>query len=336
MLVLGMLAVLPAIGCHHTVYARDGHPVQEPSYAYGTNSFKQFVKESYKVCNAGDCAQFFSSFEDSFRAVSGKTLHAWLESARLAVKGAADDEPVLNVCADLHRVIKKTIPKFSLDRGYEFANTQKLGERQCLLQSVLIAGILQSAGLKAGMVMVWANPTDGRSNLGHVVCVVHLPSKNSVLVDASDPTPFIQHKGLWLQDKATGNYLFVRPAYTDAGIIRSYQAMDGGSDLTPENGAALSIPFIKSQFDFYRGERTPGGLLAANPTPEGLKQSEFFLARAVQECPNNSLALYSLGKVHLKQNNPAGKDEIRRAYAQYQRAGWVPKGVADAYSQIGG
>jgi hypothetical protein len=60
------------------------------------------------------------------------------------------------VCADLHKSIKSRIPRFSLDRGFEFRHTVGRGERQCFLQSVVIASLLQRAGIPAGVAMVFA------------------------------------------------------------------------------------------------------------------------------------------------------------------------------------
>ena len=41
-----------------------------------------------------------------------------------------------------HKLTKTIIPRFSLDRGFEFANVVRYGERQCFLQSVLIASLV--------------------------------------------------------------------------------------------------------------------------------------------------------------------------------------------------
>jgi hypothetical protein len=94
-----------------------------------------------------------------------------------------------DLAAFLHGAVKRAIPRFSLDRGFEFANVVRTGERQCFLQSVLLSACLRRAGIDAGALMVWANGRGQVSNLGHAVAFARLADGRILLVDASDPSP---------------------------------------------------------------------------------------------------------------------------------------------------
>ncbi len=226
--------------------------------------------------------------------------------------------------------MKAVIPKFSLERGFEFANTVRLGERQCLLQSVLISGVLQQLGLRSGVAMVWRNERGQESNLGHVVTVLRLTGGRDVLVDASDKSPFMRHQGLLVRDTAGPGapYRFVRPRYADDDTITAYTA--GKDVLGPAKVGLLDAAYVRSQFDYYRGERAPGGFIGPS-TPEGLTRSARFLERAVKLSPANPLATYVLGHVYRKQGRlELARRQYELAGRLYRAAGHVPAGVADA------
>jgi hypothetical protein len=230
-----------------------------------------------------------------------------------------------NICAKLHRIVKKVIPRFSLDRGFEFRNVVRLGERQCFLQAVLIAGLLQRMGIDAGVVMVYRNPHGAASNNGHAVTLVKLAGGHDLLVDASEPEPFPHHRGLFVRK---GAYRYVEPAYdTGTDRIVSYRSTAGGERIDPARLRMLDYGFIRSQFWYYRGERAEGALLSAHRTKTGLGAAARALRRSVSLCPENSLSTYMLGRVYLAN----GKSEKARglfaqAYRLYSRFGWVPAG----------
>ena len=157
----------------------------------GGPAFRALAADSY--ARAG----LKGTFEDWLNAAYARqsvklegqaTLVAALDARRAHLKGlrgAAHDQLALDTAAWAHRFVKASIPRFSLERGYEFAATLQYSERQCLLQSTIIAALLQRAGLDAGLVMVWKSQTGQESNLGHVTSVLRLPG-GDVQVDASE------------------------------------------------------------------------------------------------------------------------------------------------------
>src|SRR4029079_16762051 len=90
----------------------------------------------------------------------------------------AEAEQVLG--GTIHRIIKKVIPKFSLQHGFEFYQAKDLGERQCFLQSVLVSGLLQRAGIDSGVVMVYKNIAGEATNNGHAVAVARLTNGDDI------------------------------------------------------------------------------------------------------------------------------------------------------------
>ncbi|MFC4454862.1 tetratricopeptide repeat protein [Deinococcus sonorensis] len=312
-----------------------------PAFAYGSATFTRFGTESYQLLHqTGTFDQWLADAYTRSGVPLGNasSLSAALDARRKAVLAASGLQRLQlerDTASWAHRFIKKAVPKFSLERGFELANVAGTGERQCLAQSVIIAALLQRAGLQAGAAMVWANPQGQQSNLGHVVTVVRLSSGHDLLVDASDPTPFVQHQGLLLRD-AAGIYRFVKPHYASDNSITGYQQADGSGALTPAQTSPLSLSYLRSQFDYYRGERAPGGVLSKS-TPEGLQQSVNFLRRSLQDDPHNALASYMLGHAYQKLGQP---EQARRQYLQasklYQQEGHVPAGMQEALKWVNG
>ncbi len=297
-----------------------------PKYPYGeTSTFASFVKESFRTAGADD-----PGAAHSFFTYMGDAIPASMDAAKPRLnqikdpKARAEQERVL--CTDLHKAIKKQIPKFSLDRGFEFSNTVKLGERQCFLQSVVIASLLQRAGVPAGVAMVSRNDKGAYCNNGHAVAIARLADGNDVIVDASDPIPFMTHQGLMVAVPSTRTYAYVQPIYDAENRIVSYKRFGNGKNVAPTSVAMLDVPFLRSQFDYYRGERTPGGLFTPPlAKPAGLAQSEKWLKRSVSECPRNPLAVYMLGKVQERQGEiAAARKSYTNAYALYSQFGWIP------------
>ncbi|MCC7230933.1 MAG: hypothetical protein IT203_11120, partial [Fimbriimonadaceae bacterium] len=224
-----------------------------------------------------------------------------------------------------HRLVKKSSRKFSLDRGFEFANVVATGERQCFLQSVLIAGILQDAGFDAGVAMVWKNIAGQTTNNGHAVCVLRTDSKHFIVVDASEPMPFPTHQGLFLLDRRSKQYAFVLPDYLPDARIGSLKLNGQTKTIDPGEFDFLDIPFLKSQFDYYRGERAVGGILDPKSTSAGLQASQAFFEKAEQECANNPLVVWMLSRTYRKLgDNDAAESALTRARILYRSFGWVP------------
>ena len=114
-----------------------------------------------------------------------------------------------------------------------------------------------------------------------------------------------------------------------------YTAVGSGQHLSPREVRPLSLAFVDSQFDYYRGERTPGGWLAAKPTPEGLQTEANFLHAAIQRDPQNALAVYMLAHVSVKQGKPAAaRRQLAQALTLYADAGWTPDGPRDLAAEI--
>ncbi|WP_425146180.1 hypothetical protein [Deinococcus sp.] len=312
-------------------------PQLGPNFQYGSPAFAAIAQTSYQTVGIK------GSFEDWLASAYGTagvalgtdpqaSLNAALDARAAAIRaatGAARVKLERDTAQWAHTFIKKAVPTFSLERGFELANVVKLGERQCLAQSVIISALLQRAGLTAGAVMVWANPEGKESNLGHVVSIVRLSSGADLLDDASDPAPFMHHQGLLLRD---GNaYRFVKPSYADDDTISSYTLADGSKTYSVKELAPLSLGYLQSQFDYYRGERAPGGFMTGKATPDGLKKSEFYLRRALQEEPQNALAALVLGHVLRKEGQVAlAKAQYQRAVPVYRAQGHLPSGAIEA------
>ena len=338
LMVLALTLPLAAQAAAPAVTAQIG-----PNFQYGSAAFTEVAQTSYTI------AGLPGSFEDWMAAAYLKTgvplgdssgsLSEALDARAAAIRAASGESKVKlerGTATWAHTFIKKAIPKFSLERGFELANVVKTGERQCLAQSFIISGLLQRAGMQAGAVMVWANPEGKLSNLGHVVSTVRLNSGNDLLVDASDPTPFMRHLGLLV--KTGERYTFVKPIYSADDSISGYTAADSGSRLSVGATAPLTLSYLHSQFDYYRGERAIGGFMGTGvgkATPDGLKQSALYLKRAVQEDPQNALATFVLGHVLRRQGQlDLAKVQYQKASALYTAQGHMPGGVQTALAAL--
>ncbi|MDH7601532.1 MAG: hypothetical protein QHI38_05215 [Armatimonadota bacterium] len=312
------------------------------SYPYGSKQFTQLVDDSYRENRLGDAKQFYAWFEKVFRqwryggkpgpglnSVAAQQKHRLEQVASTSAKASGEAQ----FAAWLHGMVKKTIPHFNLDTGFEFCNAALRGDRQCLLQSVLIAAILQEAGIDAGIAMVCRNSEGQDSNNGHVVTLVKLSDGEDLLVDASHPEPYVPHQRLLMR---TTTYVYVQPVYSKGrNTIVSYIAVGSHKKLPTAKVRPLDYNFVRSQFYFYRGERAKGGLLYRDRTAAGLAAEERELKKSVRLCPGNPLAVYMLGRLHLMQGKTKlAATELTRAYDLYRSYGWVPQGVKDCYSLL--
>lgn len=305
---------------------------------YGGSNFRALAAESYRL--AGLSGDFGSWLNAAYQKAGvplagGKTLNEALDQRRAelaAAKSPAQKDALAHdTAAWAHRFVKKVVPKFSLERGFEFASIVKTGERQCLLQSTIIAGLLQGAGLPSGLVMVWKNMSGQESNLGHVTSVLRLPSgAGDVQVDASEPEPFATHQGLlaWVG----GGYRFVTPTFGKAGLMTAYTRQGGQGAVKSTDLTFLSLGYVRSQYDYYRAERAPGGVLGTGggkATPAGLRVSESYLRKALDEEPRNALAAGVLGTVLRKEGHDAeARAQYRAAAALYAAQGHTPASVS--------
>jgi hypothetical protein len=148
--------------------------------------------------------------------------------------------------ARLYRLVKTMIPRFSLDRGFEFTNVVRYGERQCFLQAVLIASLLQRMSVDAGVVMVYRSVHGQESNNGHAVTLLRLANGQDVIVDASEREPFAHQKGLFVR---CGGYQYVEPVFAHgSGRIIRYRLTSGKGLVENSRVQTLDLPFLHSQF----------------------------------------------------------------------------------------
>lgn len=324
------------LGCHGA--AASSAPFG--AYPYGSAEFHRFVQDSYEATGKGDPKRFHQ-WMDGVADFSGKAVEqtrstSWTEklekqrAQRTRLKsvwlrtGAERAE-----IADLHRWLKKAIPRFSLDRGFEFPSVVSTGERQCLLQSVLLASMLQKSGIDAGAVMVFRNAEDGESNIGHVVTIIKLAHGHDVLADASHKAPFVRQNGLFVWVKDMG-YRFVRPVFFPGSTeIRSYRLTATGRTVPIAGVRGLDIAFLRSQFVYYRGERVPGGIPSRRPTKAGLLAQSKWFRQSLARCPSNPISMYMLGRVYLQTGRISDSGQLLdKAYNLYRAAGWVPPDVS--------
>jgi hypothetical protein len=313
----------------------------DAQFEYHGSVFTQFLVDSYKENGQSDPHQFYAWLDHASKPFleNGETLPAALETKRAELARISDPKlkaaKEMEIGAWTHKLIKKAIPKFSLDRGYDFTNTVTYGERQCFLQSVLIAGLLQKMGMDAGVVMVARNMVGQTTNNGHASAVLRLSNGKDVLVDASEPEPFARHQGLFAFNTAKSASQYINPNFEGAsGVILSYRGQPNNAKVATAQVRTLSVPFLRSQFEYYRGERTVGGLILTPLTAQGLATEESRLKKAVRLCPQNPLAVYMLGRVSMRMGKKdAAKAQLTAANALYTNAGWVPAGMTDAYRQ---
>jgi hypothetical protein len=318
-------------------------------YPYRTPRFSQLVAESYQYGRAGDPRDFYRWLEGRYEAASStgatppssrRTRLERLLTAKRAELGAIEDRArraavEKELCAWLHRMVKRTIPRFDLDRGFEFFNARQRGERQCFLQSVLIAGLLQAMGIDSGVAMVYRNDRGEEINNGHAVTLVKLASGRDLLVDASHAEPFARQQGLLVRAPKDR---YVDPVYAaNSPEIVAYRAAAGGARLATAGVRDLSYNFVRSQFWYYRGERAPGGPIARTRTPEGLDAASRALRTSVKIYGKNALALYMLGRVEW---DGGRQEEARRtlqqACALYEQCGRLLDGPKQYLARAGG
>lgn len=306
------------------------------SYPYGSQRFTRFIEESYAHANQSNPDEFYrwmdKAYDNTKFRYPGKEsldLNSLLSAEKQELDAISD--PAKKTYAEIqlgawvHRYIKTVIPKFSLDRGFEFTNTVALGERQCFLQSVLIAGLLQDMGVNAGVVMVYKNLEGQETNNGHAVTLVKLPDGHDIIVDASEPEPFARQRGLFVR---VGDYRYVDPIYEkDSSKIGSYTLAGSRGRVSPSSVSTLDYDFLRSQFWYYRGERTSGGIISASKTRTGLQESERHLLTSVKICSQNPLSVYMLGRTYYAEGKKTlSRKSIGDAYRLYSRFGWVPQG----------
>lgn len=312
-------------------------------YPYSSPAFTRFLADSCRRTGTGTPSQFYQWLEKAYRTQntgkpgSSATLAALLVSEKQKIARLPDanqkTQRELAVATQLHRLVKKAMPNFSLQEGFEFTNSVSKGERQCLLQSVLLAGLLQAMKVDAGVVMINRSLTGTVSNNGHCAALIHLSNGQDVFLDASDPKPFVRHLGLF---GVESGYRFLTPVFQGATPrIVGYTVVGTGGKIAPRQLRFLDAAFLRSQFDYYRGERTVGGLLSPPANWAGLEKEAALLRSSIKLCPQNPLPVYMLGRVYLREARPAPtKRWISQALTLYNRQGWTPSGALEAAAKL--
>ncbi len=311
------------------------------SYPYLGKTFKMFVQDSYSEGHKGSPEQFYKWFRAAFaksapvyKGLNESDLPRFLSAEKIRIDAIKDTKAKvteeLRLGEYLHKLIKRTIRTFSLDRGFEFHAAEKLGERQCLLQAVLIAGLLQQMDIKAGVIMVYRNKQGEYSFNGHVTTLMRLSDGKDIMIDASDQVPFAKHQGILAQ---TAKYCYLGPVYAkNSARIVGYRN-NSGKQIKPSSVTPLDVNYVRSLFYYYRGERAPGGVIASARTKKGLAASAYFLGKSVKLSPTNSLAVYMLGRTYSLQGKyNSATAQYRKALNLQQSFGWVPPSIPEALS----
>jgi hypothetical protein len=315
----------------------------DEKYPYHSKRFDALVEESFKEMKAGEPQQFYDYLDRQYfeyfhphpgivvkiqanvllSAVQEKrTEYSKLKSLSAKTKFELENAKII------HKFIKKAIPKFDLCKGFEFCYVVQYGQRQCFLQSVLIASILQQEGMNAGVVMVYKNIAGEPSNNGHAVVLLKLSDGKDVIVDASDPIPFVTHKGLFAR---LSDYIYIEPVYAKKSYtIVKYKKASDKSYIAASCLKTMDYGFLRSQFYYYRGERVIGGVINNKKTKKGLQGSAKYLKKSISLCNGNPLSVYMLGRVYMNQgDNKKASDQFKKAYNLYSKYGWIPDGVKD-------
>lgn len=321
------------------------YPAFSDHYGYGSPEFDTFVKASYDELRLADFQEFYQWMDLAYEKwkKQGETngtypfpaaessdlkgLCAAVEKQRSLQQDTGELAGMEMSCArGVHRMVKSVIPRFSLQRGYEFTSVPRYGERQCFLQSVLIAGLFQLMDMKAGLVMVYRNEKGEESNNGHAVVLLRLSDGHDIIVDASEPRPFATHKGLFCNDYRGNRY--VKPVFVSGSeMIAGYQQESDDEPIERETIGALDITFINSQFDVYRGEWVNGSLHSGRKSRQGLESAVRYFRRSVNTCRNNPAAVYMLARaLEELNNNDEARRQFRKACELYSECGWFYKG----------
>ena len=313
-------------------------------YPYQSAAFSSFITDSSLETKTSESQAFYAWFGLAYlhhpkvHLEQISNLDLALEKRRqelLTINNVAQKSALeIKTASWLHGLVKALIPKFSLDRGFEFTNAMYLGERQCLLQSVLIAGLLQKMGVDAGTIMVWRSQSGEDSNNGHVVTLMKNASGQDLIIDASDKEPVMRHKGLFVYDSSLQDYRFVHPQFAANGSILGYKRVADGRLLQPAQVEGLRVSYLRSQFYYYRGERVKDGFLGTPSTTSGLKTSARLLETAQHLAPQNALAVYVLGHVYRRLGQlTLARTQYSKGYTIYKTQGFVPLEPGLAYKR---
>jgi len=341
-LALAVTSVVRAPGMGHDPAPLRPSFGQGEYFPYQSGAFTRFVGDSYKEADGGQVSDFYAWMDGAcgrarLCSPAGTRVLAMVDSRRRTLDTISAPrqrtQAEMALASTLHHWIKTSLPTFSLEEGFEFSNVARRGERQCLLQSVLLAALLQEADIDAGVVMVYKNVGGHVSNNGHCVTLLKCSDGTDVLVDASDAQPFVRHQGVFAKDALRKEYRYAEPVFLDprSPIIVSYQNPAHDAKATTRALRPLDVDFLRSQFDYYRGERAHGGLLSPEATDKGLALEAHYLRASVHSCPQNPLPVYMLGRVEWRRSHPSeARRQLTRADRLYHAAGWVPSGLRDA------
>ncbi len=310
-------------------------------YVYGSPAFDSFVNDSFRTTRGAP--KFYAWLSGAYRKKAYRfpdkpklSLTDYMGFKRREIASIRDPAKRASkeraFAASLHKMVKGVLPAFSLDKGFEFRNTVSKGQRQCFLQSVMLGAMLQAGGVPAGVAMVNRNFKGQETNNKHAVCFARLSNGHDLIVDASEPQPFARQQGLFV-DTVRG-YRYVQPVYDTDSSILAYRSYSGRITHSVDQIRPLNCAFIRSQFEYYRGERTNGGVMATQKSEGGVAAAKYHLERSVELCPENPLAMYMLGKVlSWEHRNGEARRTLEQAMWLYAQAGWVPPDERQALVQ---
>ncbi len=315
--------------------------VEEGRFAhpYGSKAFISLVEDSVKTTGVAS-VEYFNAWMDSNTlqaarvSAFGNQGRDWtqvLERHRTALENMKDPDQrarrELELGTWLHATVKRALPNYDLGRGFELAYAAQRKERQCLLQSVLISSLLQAMGVDAGIMMMNQNRDGQYTNNTHVVVIIKKSDGRDSLVDASYPETLVAHKGLMAT--VDGRYRYVRPVYTDDyREITAYREEPSRRMLDTKDVRTLDAAFVRSQVNFYRGERAHGGVLAKATSRAGLNKSVRFFERSLELGPRNPLPAYFLARtLEIQGKRQEAHQQFRSALGLYSQAGWIPNEI---------
>jgi hypothetical protein len=317
-----------------TVAAAEGAKRKTPAqFPYGSEAFEVFVNDSYRLAGQDAPKPFAAWMDERLRRIQNQPWIAWINTHRSSIRSAPPEERLAKegaVLLEIWRLVKELLPNYCLTRGFEFTYAVRYAERQCFLQSVIVTAMLQAVGFDAGIIMVNQNPNGDFTNNGHAVPLVRVSDGASVMLDASYPIPYPRHRSVFVLDTVEGRYRYVRPVYDERGAVVGFR--DGQETWSPDRAAGLDFDFLRSMFDYYRGERAAGGVLARQPTARGLAESLAHFERGMTRCDENPLLVFMLARtLRLAGRHEEGMARLVQAQELYEAFGWVPVNVRDEF-----
>jgi hypothetical protein len=90
-------------------------------YAYGSAEMDGLIKDSYAAGKRENSGEFGAWWDQALADQGLSDSKSWIQSS-IEKSGSSDDlsQAQRELGVEIHKIIKKSITKFSLDRGFEF------------------------------------------------------------------------------------------------------------------------------------------------------------------------------------------------------------------------